>query len=112
METLYALLKYEIVFLLVALMATVVYKLLRGEISTRGLLSDADGNSSPQQLQLLFFTMIGAMYYVVAAADTVAAAQPALPEIPGMLLALLGVSNGLYPGAEILSEVSRQLRRS
>lgn len=85
-----------------ALLAIVIFKLLAGQINTRGLLEDKEtGNFSPGRLQLLIVTLGGASFYffeIVSVADT-----GTLPTVPEELLLIAGGSNVAYLGGKIYS---------
>ena len=89
---------------LAGLLAVVSFKLLRGDIRTRGLLADKETRDfSPSRLQLLVATVAGAVFYAVQ----VLAARDSLPPVPDLLLLIVGVSNGTYLGAKIYSRFIR-----
>ena len=88
------------------LLAVVIFRLLAGQISTRGLLeekkSGKTGNFSPGRLQLLIVTLGASSFYFV---DIVAAVETgALPPVPDELLLIVGGSNVAYLGGKIYSK--------
>ena len=115
MDALVKTLYYEIWILLAGLAAAVVYQLLTGHIRTRGMLHDKSagrdegrpGQFSPARLQLLVFTLGGALYYLllVLGGDT----PGKFPPLPTELLLALGGSHGLYLGGKLLPLLSRAL---
>ena len=87
-----------------AFFAVVVFKLLAGQINTRGLLKDKqNGAFSPGRLQLLVVTLGGAWFYFLKIVNT--ADSGALPPVPDELLVILGGSNAGYLGGKIYSKI-------
>jgi hypothetical protein len=76
---------------LLALM--VLYRMALGQINLSRLLSEPTGDASLSRFQLLVFTyVVGLSLFLV----TVYRDVPLLPEIPGGILALLGISASTY----------------
>ena len=90
------------------LLAIVTFKLLAGQINTRGLLADKKtGGFSPGRLQLLLSTGGGAFFYfyeIVGTADT-----GTLPTVPTELLLIVGASNIGYLGGKVYSKFVNRL---
>ena len=100
MEALRTFLRFEMGFLLAALMAVVLYRMLTDKINTAGLLLDKQTRRlSPGRVQLLTFTVVSALYYILQVAKNPAV----LPEIPGELLMVFGGSNLIYLGGKTSS---------
>ena len=85
----------------------IAYRMLIGEINTKGLLDDkAEGGPSPARLQLCLLSLGGAFYYLMMVVNLVQAhaslpAGPlALPEPPKELVALVLGSNTFYVAAK------------
>jgi hypothetical protein len=90
------------------------YRMLIGEINTKGLLDDkAEGGPSPARLQLCLLSLGGAFYYLMMVVNMVQAhaSLPAgplsLPEPPKELLALVLGSNTFYVAAKANSTARR-----
>ena len=87
------------VLLLLAMAAAVLYRLFTGGIRTRGLLLDTEGaGHSPARLQLLIFTIVGAMQYLAMVVKD----PTRLPDPPQELLLLMGGSHALFMGSKAL----------
>ncbi|MBL6934442.1 MAG: hypothetical protein ISR48_03440 [Alphaproteobacteria bacterium] len=94
-------LTFEIWFLIAALAAIVVFKMLSGGINTKGLLCDKQtGTVSPARVQLLLFTVMGAVAYLTQTVGQVQAGGHGFPEVPPELLWLVGGSQALYLGGK------------
>lgn len=93
-----------------ALLLVVAFKLLGGQINTRGLLADKEtGTFSPGRLQLLIVTLGSASFYffqIVSVADT-----STLPSVPAALLLIIGGSNVGYLGGKIYSKFFKKSNR-
>ena len=105
METLTAVVRFEVWFLLGSLALIVAYKMLTGGINMEGLLDDKKDKQtagfSPARVQLLILTLFGAGYYLLL---TVKDGYPTeFPEVPQELLALVGGGNLVYLGAKARS---------
>ncbi|MFN7938087.1 MAG: hypothetical protein U0R19_32460 [Bryobacteraceae bacterium] len=85
--------------LFAVLSATVFLQFLTGRIRMRGMLLDTDGKGhSPARLQMLVFTLFGAMQYL-----TMAVKDPTrLPEPSPEMLTLLGGSHALFMGSKVV----------
>lgn len=82
-----------------ALALVVFWKLLNGEINVAGMLNDQHGRLSPERVQLIIVTILGAAAYVHEAAVAElagSAGPPALPDAPLALVVALGGSNAIY----------------
>ena len=103
----------QMVFILFmsALLLIITFKLLSGQINTRGLLEDKEtGTFSPGRLQLLIVTLGGATFYffeIVDVADT-----ETLPPVPAELLLIIGGSNVGYLGGKIYSKFFKKPDRA
>ncbi len=93
----------EIFLILMGIMLVVIYRILTGQINTNGLLLDKnntkDKQVSPGRVQLLLFTVIGALYYITQ----ILANPKILPEIPSEYLYILAGSNVAYLGGKATS---------
>lgn len=81
--------------LLGAFALAIIYKMLKGEIDLTFLIAGDDGDASLSRFQFLVFTFVIAfsLFLVIVGAKD----GPAFPhEIPGGILALLGISGGSY----------------
>lgn len=99
MSTLMMFARYEIGFLLAALIAVVAYQILTGRINTRGLLSEKTTNGlggvSPARVQLLLFTLAFAFYILSQIANS-----RQFPTIDTKWLLILGGSHSIYLGGK------------
>lgn len=97
MATLMTFVRYEVGFLLVALLVVVAYQMLTGRITTRGLLSEKTktGGVSAARVQLLLFT-IGFAFYLLS--QIVNLRQ--FPTIDTKWLLVLGGSHSIYLGSK------------
>ena len=87
-------------FLVLASM--VFYRLLTGDIATRGLLCELGGGAvSPERVQMLVGTMVALSYYVTVTLST--DNLTTLPTLPVWVIALLGGSQSLYLAGKWLS---------
>ncbi|MFM8532840.1 MAG: hypothetical protein ACKOEC_04535 [Acidimicrobiia bacterium] len=85
------------VVLLSALGATVVIKMATGTIDLKHLVADEVGAASLSRFQMLLFTfVIASLYFLYSLHSLVSGASASLPEIPGSVLGLLGISGGSY----------------
>ena len=73
----------------------IIYKMMKGDIDLTYLIAGADGDASLSRFQFLIFTFVIAMsLFLIIVNQT---GGPAFPkEIPGGILALLGISGGSY----------------
>ncbi len=92
----------------------IAYRILIGEINTKGLLDDkAEGGPSPARLQLCLLSIGGAFYYLMMVVNMVQshASLPAgslnLPEPPKEIIALVLGSNTFYVAAKASSTARR-----
>jgi hypothetical protein len=101
--------RYEIGFLLAALIAVVAYQILTGKINTRGLLSEKTknglGGASPARVQLLLITLAFAFYLLSAIMNS-----RQFPTIDTKWLLILGGSHSIYLGGKGLSLFRSQLK--
>lgn len=109
MATLIMFARYEIGFLMAALIAVVVFQILTGRIHTRGLLSEKTrsglGGVSPARVQLLLFTLAFAFYLL---SEILHSRQ--FPTIDTKWLLILGGSHSIYLGGKGLSLFRSQLK--
>ena len=91
--------KYEVGFLITALAAVLVYQMLTGAISMRGLLCEKTatglGRVSPARVQLLLFTLAMAMYVLSQIIKL-----HEFPVIETKWLLILGGSHSIFLGAK------------
>jgi hypothetical protein len=111
MATLMMFARYEIGFLLAALMAVVVFQLLTGRIKTQGLVSEKPktgvGGVSPARVQLLLFTLAFAFYVL---SQIVKSHQ--FPDIDTKWLLILAGSHSMFLGGKGLPQLLSRLRSS
>lgn len=82
----------------------ILWLILKGEINLDLLISEKTGEASMSRFQLLIFTfVIGLSFFLIVVAGAGAHAGPAqsaakggLPDVPGGVLALLGISASSY----------------
>ncbi len=74
--------------------AAIVYLILRGTIDLSRLISEPNGDASMSRFQFLVFTFVVTLclFLIVAGHEN----APAFPDIPGSVLALLGISASSY----------------
>ena len=87
---------------LFSLAAIISFRLLTGEINTRGVLRTksptGDHELSPARVQLLIFTLATAGTYLSEVLASLGSGE--LPDVPESLLAVLGGSNVFYLGTK------------
>ena len=73
----------------------IIYKIVKGELDLKYLIAGDDGDASLSRFQFLIFTFVIALsLFLILVSQT---NGPAFPkEIPGGILALLGISGGSY----------------
>jgi len=73
--------------------AIIIWLILKGDIDLSQLLNEPNGDASLSRFQFLVFTFVIALslFLVVAAAN-----PPTFPNIPGTVLALIGISGSSY----------------
>jgi hypothetical protein len=96
MTTLSTVLRYELLGLLIALIAIITYRLLTNQINTKGLLFDKTSgrNFSPGRLQMLVVTIAIAFYYLLKVMERKGTGT--LPDMPNEFLMALGGSHVIY----------------
>lgn len=96
MTTLATVLRYELLFLLLALIVIVAYRMITQQINVTGLLMDKTSGRtfSPGRLQLLITTIGIALYYIMMVMDTNDTTR--LPDMPNEFILALGGSHGIY----------------
>ena len=109
METLSTALRYEMLFLLVALIVMITYRLLTRKINIEGLLLDKTSGRafSPGRLQLLIVTMSIAIYYVAMVLKTKETGT--LPNLPKEFLLALGGSHAFYLSGKLYGLLASKL---
>lgn len=106
------LIEYGLLLWLGALALAVLYRLLNGEINTRGLLAHDDagiagGETTPERLQYMAVILGAAAVYAYQAIDMQHGGPiKSLPEVPQNLLMIFGGSNVLY----LSGKISRSIR--
>src|SRR5437588_2892687 len=72
----------------------IVWRIADGTIDISQLISEANGDASMSRFQFLVFTFVIALslFLVIVGADK----HPSFPQIPGTVLALLGISGSSY----------------
>jgi len=110
-DTLASFARVVVMVIVVGFAVAVFYRLLTGRVGTRGLLSADDETPSPNSVQLLLMTIIGALWYIARAVDA-----GKLPDIPTELLVIVGASNVTFVGTNayqwFLEKRTRALLRS
>ena len=96
MNTLATVLRWELIFVLIALAAIVAYRMLTQQINVAGLLMDKTGGRviSPARVQMLIASVGMAAYYVMLVFESKDKSR--LPELPTEYLAAFGASHGIY----------------
>lgn len=82
----------------VGLFALVILWLIaKGEINLDLLISEKSGEASMSRFQLLIFTfVIGLSFFLIVVSNAHAGTAAQLPQVPGGVLALLGISASSY----------------
>lgn len=103
MQTMAQVLRIEIWCLLIGLATIVAYRMLTGDIITKGLLQDKGGSSgfSPARLQLFISTLVVACYYAGNALTSANTGR--FPTIPNEMLLILGGSHTFYLGSKTVA---------
>ena len=94
MDTLRIVVGWVVVVFVAALAATILYKIWMDQIKLNMLLgNDQDGDASMSRFQLLIFTIVVALsfFYLVTAPSA-----EGLPDVPGSVLTMLGISGSAY----------------
>lgn len=109
METLETVLRYELLLLLLVLIALLVYKIMVQEINTNGLLLDKTSGRafSPGRLQMLVVTLTIALYYMLLVFDAKDTAR--LPDMPTEFLLALGGSHAIYLSGKLYGLLAARL---
>jgi len=71
--------------------AAIIWLIAKGKIDLSMLISESDGSASMSRFQLLVFTFVVALSFFL-----VVAASQKLPDIPGSVLSLIGISASSY----------------
>lgn len=106
MNALATLIQYETWALIISLSSIVGYQLLTRRINTKRLLYE-DGHFSAARVQLLMFTVGGALFYLSLVFEN--PDPQTLPEVPNELLLILGGSHVLYHGGRLKSLIGKKL---
>jgi len=96
MHTLSVILRYELLILLLVLVAIIAYKLLVRQINIDGLLIDkANGQAiSPSRVQMLIVTVMIGIYYMFQVMKTEVPGR--FPDLPNELMIALAGSHAIY----------------
>jgi hypothetical protein len=96
MQTLGVILRYELLILLLVLIAIIAYKLLVRQINIDGLLIDkANGQAiSPSRVQMLVVTLVIGVYYMFQVMKTKDPGR--FPDLPNEFMIALGGSHAIY----------------
>ncbi len=108
MDYLIIFIRYEIWVFLLGMVSAVVYQILTGKIKINGLFVEKNGSNkySTVRVQLLFFTLMGAFYYLYQVLGN----PTEFPDISGELLLMMGGSNMAYLGGKSYSLLLRTRR--
>jgi hypothetical protein len=109
MEMLSTVLRYEVLLALTVLAAIIAYRLLTGQINTRGLLRDKVGGRaiSTGRLQLLVVTLLIMIYFVMEVLET-----KKFPNMPQAFVLALGGSNLFYLGGKFYGLLANNLENA
>ena len=109
MTTLSTVLRYELLGLLIALIAIITYRLLTNQINTKGLLVDKTSgrNFSPGRLQMLVVTIAIAFYYLMKVME--GRGTGTLPDMPNEFLMALGGSHAIYLSGKLYGTLAAKL---
>ena len=100
---------YEVIFLLFSLTGVVAYQLLTGKINLKGLLEDKEkGGLTLERVQLIAFTMISALYFILHVIND----PSQFPTLPPEMVTLMGGSSLVYLGGKAYSFRKRSARRN
>ena len=96
MQTLGVILRYELLILLLVLIAIIAYKLLMRQINVDGLLLDKTNGQaiSPSRVQMLVVTVMIGVYYMFQVMKTEVPGR--FPDLPNELMIALGGSHAIY----------------
>ena len=96
MNTLATVLRWELIFVLIALAAIVAYRMITQQINVTGLLMDKTGGRiiSPARVQMLMVSVSLAAYYLMLVLETKDKGR--LPDLPNEYVAAFGASHGVY----------------
>jgi uncharacterized BrkB/YihY/UPF0761 family membrane protein len=82
---------------IVALFAiAVLWQIYLGNIDLAKLVSESDGSASMSRFQFLVFTFVIGFGLILMVVASMKSGTPKLPEVPGGIMALLGISGGTY----------------
>ncbi|HLG16700.1 MAG TPA: hypothetical protein VJH03_19690 [Blastocatellia bacterium] len=94
MDTLKLIIGWTLTIFIALLALAIIVEILRGRIKLEYLIAGGDGDASLSRFQFLIFTFVIALglFLIIVSHD-----PPQFPsEIPGSILALLGISGGSY----------------
>ena len=75
----------------------ILWLIAKGEINLDLLISEKTGEASMSRFQLLIFTfVIGLSFFLIVVSNAHAGTAAQLPQVPGGVLALLGISASSY----------------
>lgn len=96
MNTLATVLRWELIFVLIALAAILAYRMITQQINVTGLLMDKTGGRviSPARIQMLIASITMAAYYLMMVFETKNKGR--LPELPNEYLAAFGASHSIF----------------
>ena len=74
----------------------VLYQIYLGNIDLALLVSEGDGTASMSRFQFLVFTFVIGFAVILMTVLSMNTATPQLPDVPGGIMSLLGISGGTY----------------
>ena len=110
MPSMVKLIEIDVFLFFGVLFAIVAFRLLNGDINTRGLLMRKHGirRVSPERIQLLLFTLAAASNYLN---NVLKDPRGDLPDVSNTWLYLLGGSHATYLGAKAFSVVRSKSKK-
>jgi len=87
---------YAGVVIVAGFAVAVLVQIFKGNIDLAKLVSEADGTASMSRFQFLVFTFVIGFSLILMVVASMGTADPQLPEVPGGVMALLGISGGTY----------------
>lgn len=109
MNALSTVLRYELLFMLMAFILVISYRLLTRGINTDGMLRDkTNGRAvSAGRLQMLVVTLGIAIYYVMMVVQNKNSGS--LPNMPNEFLMAMGGSHGIYLSGKVYGMLANKL---
>lgn len=96
-NTLYIVAAYAAISLVWLLGIVVLWKILRGDIDLKNLISEDNGMASMSRFQFLIFTFVIATGFLLLLLHSLnTSTVPGFPELDAGVLGLLGISGGSY----------------